>query len=75
MFVFVLEWIKVNHNYQIMKSIVSDDRRFREKRGQGEGKDYVPWIQVTDFSSLGLKWRIPGVLIDRLHHFLSLLEE
>lgn len=58
-----------------MKSIISDERRFKENRGTGEGVRYIPWVQTTDFSSLGLKWRIPGVKIDRLHHFVSILEE
>jgi hypothetical protein len=53
---------------------VSDAKRFKDKRGQGELGNYIPWIWVTDFSPHSMKWRIPGVKINRLHHLLSLLE-
>ncbi|MEA5498337.1 TnsA endonuclease C-terminal domain-containing protein [Limnoraphis robusta Tam1] len=40
-------------------------------RGQGEGKNYVPWIKVQDFPSEGRSHRIPGWKTGRVHHLLS----
>lgn len=57
-----------------MRYRVTDTKRFKDKRGQGEFENYIPWIWVTDFSPHSLKFRIPGVKIKRLHHVLSLLE-
>lgn len=45
-----------------------------EGYGQGEGKDYKPWIQIGDFSSQGRGARILGHKTGRVHHFLSDLE-
>lgn len=33
----------------------------RQGRGQGEGAQYVPWIKVGDFSSLGRSHRIKDI--------------
>ena len=33
--------------------------RIQEGYGQGEGKDYKPWIRVGEFSSSGTSYRIP----------------
>lgn len=57
-----------------MKSRISDTGRFKQKRGSGDGKNYIPWIQVHDFSSLGLSTRILGIKTRRTHHLLSRLE-
>lgn len=46
----------------------------KEGRGQGEGKNYIPWIKVGEFSSEGRGNRIFGVKTNRIHHFLSDLE-
>lgn len=46
----------------------------KEGRGQGEGRDYQPWIKPTEISSLGRGHRIAGVKTNRIHHFLSDLE-
>lgn len=43
----------------------------QEGRGQGEGKDYKPWIAVTDFPSQGRCTRVKGIKTVRIHHFLS----
>jgi len=43
----------------------------QEGRGQGEGKDYKPWIAVTDFPSQGRCARVKGIKTGRIHHFLS----
>lgn len=41
----------------------------RQGRGKGEGKDYLPWLQVGDFSSKGRSHRVYGIKTDRIHHF------
>lgn len=46
-------------------------RFIKEGRGQGEGKDYKPWIKVTDFPSKGRSARVKGLKTGRVHHFLS----
>lgn len=43
-------------------------------RGQGQGPDYQPWIEVSDFASRGRSHRIFGRVTGRVHHFLSDLE-
>jgi len=47
------------------------ERYLKERRGQGEGSSYRPWISVHDFSSLGTISRIAGHKTGRIHHFLS----
>ncbi len=49
-------------------------KRIKEGRGQGEGRNYKPWIQTWDVSSLGRSHRIFGNRSCRLHHLLSDLE-
>jgi hypothetical protein len=46
-------------------------RYISEGRGQGDGKDYKPWIRVQDFSSRGTISRIYGFKTGRVHHLLS----
>jgi len=47
-------------------------RRFlKEGRGQGEGKDYKPWLTVQDFPSKGRCHRIFGWKTERIHHFFT----
>lgn len=43
----------------------------KEGRGQGEGKDYIPWMKISDFSSIGRATRIFGVKIPRIFHLQS----
>ncbi len=50
------------------------DRRLKEGRGQGQGRDYKPFIYTRDVSSLGRSHRLPGSKTRRLHHLLSDLE-
>src|SRR6266849_4151842 len=50
------------------------DRRIKEGRGQGRGKDYKPWLTVQDVPSIGLATRILGWTTGRVHHLFSLLE-
>ncbi len=47
------------------------ERYRQEKRGQGEGKNYIPWLKIQDFSSQGRSHRIPGWKTGRIHHLLS----
>ena len=47
------------------------ERYRQEKRGQGVGKDYIPWLKIQDFSSQGHSHRIPGWKTGRIHHLLS----
>lgn len=43
----------------------------KEGRGQGEGKDYKPWIDIHDFPSQGRVSRCFGWKTGRIHHFMS----
>lgn len=46
----------------------------KEGRGQGEGKDYKPWIDIHDFPSQGRVSRCFGWKTGRIHHFMSDME-
>jgi len=50
------------------------DRRRKQGRGCGEGRDYKPWVGVRDVPSKGRSSRIKGMKTHRLHHLLSDLE-
>lgn len=50
------------------------DKRIKEGRGQGTGKDYKPFIYVHEVSSKGRVHRILGYKTKRIHHLLSDLE-
>jgi len=43
----------------------------QEGRGQGEGKDYKPWLTVQDFPSKGRVTRAFGWKTKRTHHFFT----
>jgi hypothetical protein len=43
----------------------------QEGRGQGEGKEYKPWLTVQDFPSKGRVTRIFGWKTKRTHHFFT----
>lgn len=47
------------------------ERYIKEGRGQGEGKNYKPWLTIQDFPSQGRSARCPGWKTNRVHHFLS----
>lgn len=49
-------------------------RFLKEGRGQGEGKDYKPWLTVQDFPSKGRSSRVRSIKTGRIHHFLSDIE-
>ena len=46
-------------------------RRIDEGRGLGTGKDYLPFIQIHDFPSLGTCSRVRSETVGRVHHFFS----
>lgn len=47
-------------------------KRFvKEGRGQGTGKDYIPWVKTSDYSSKGRATRIQGIKTRRIHHLHS----
>ncbi len=46
-------------------------RYLNEKRGQGEGYDYKPWLTIQDFPSLGRASRIKSMTTGRIHHLFS----
>ena len=43
----------------------------KEGRGQGNGRDYKPWIEVSDFSSSGRVSRDLGWKTNRVHYLMS----
>lgn len=49
-------------------------RYLDEGRGNGEGKEYKPWLTVQDFPSIGRSSRILGVTTNRVHHFFTDLQ-
>lgn len=58
-------------------------RRFTEKvlrgwikqgRGQGIYVNYLPWLTIRDVKSHGLRTRILGVTVPRIHHLMSKIE-
>ncbi|WP_327324120.1 hypothetical protein [Lysinibacillus parviboronicapiens] len=49
-------------------------RYLKEGRGQGELSEYIPWLNVQDFSSNGNVTRIKGWKTTRQHEFFSNLE-
>lgn len=48
-----------------------EQRRLKERRGQGHGVDYQPYIKTYDFSSKGVRTRSLGWRSGRYHHFMS----
>ena len=50
------------------------EKRLQQGRGQGWGKDYLPWLTIQDVPSLGIVTRIQGIKTGRKHELLSLQE-
>ncbi len=48
-----------------------DQKRLDEKRGEGTGKGYVPFIKVGEFSSSGESVRVKSATVGRVHHLFS----
>lgn len=46
-------------------------RFIAERRGQGSGAAYRPWLQIQDVPSSGRSHRPWGIKSQRVHHFLS----
>ncbi|MED4869801.1 MULTISPECIES: TnsA endonuclease N-terminal domain-containing protein [Geobacillus] len=46
-------------------------RLIKEGRGQGRGKDYIPWTKTHEFSSKGRATRVLGLKTGRIHHLHS----
>lgn len=47
------------------------EKMTKEGRGQGHGRDYLPWRTIRDVPSQGLSTRVTGWKTGRVHHFLS----
>ena len=45
-----------------------------EGRGKGTGASYIPWVQVSDFSSSGDSRRVFSPKTGRVHHLMSTIE-
>lgn len=58
-----------------MRKRKSDKKKIKEKRGEGRGKNYVPFDHAIDFASLGGHKRIAGTKINRTFHCFSDLEK
>lgn len=52
----------------------SIDKKLKDGRGQGLGRDYKPWLVIQDLGSLGRSTRLNGYKIPRQFEFLSDLE-
>jgi hypothetical protein len=52
----------------------SKERRRKQGRGLGTGRDYKPELLIQDVASIGLATRDRGWKTDRVHHFMSQLE-
>ena len=50
------------------------EKRIKQGRGQGKGKDYLPWVTIHDFPSKGIVTRTLGRKTNRVCHLLSGLE-
>lgn len=49
-------------------------RFLKQRRGEGRGADYLPWLTIHDLSSTGLSSRLQGRKSHRLHHVFSKIE-
>lgn len=58
-----------------MRKRKSDESKIKEGLGTGSGKDYQPFDNALSFASMGGHKRIPGIKIDRTHHYFSDLEK
>ena len=60
------------------KALILTDKKIeqfiKDGRGQGEGAEYKPWLQIGDFSSQGRGHRIRDHITGRIHHLFSDLE-
>ena len=49
-------------------------RWIKQGRGKGIYIDYLPWLTIRDVKSRGLRTRILGVTVPRIHHLMSKIE-
>ena len=54
--------------------VVQIAKRIKERRGQGSGANYKPWLRIHEVPSQGLSHRIYSFKTKRTHHLLSNLE-
>lgn len=47
------------------------EKWLKEKRGQGRGKEYKPWLTIQDVPSSGMEIRLKGTKIERQYDFFS----
>jgi len=50
------------------------ERRIKEGRGQGVGKEYKPWLTIHDVPSSGVVSRLTSWTVGRIHHLMSNFE-
>lgn len=55
-------------------SVKSDKYRLLERRGQGRGIEYHPWIKTHELSAISVKHRLLGWKIRRIYQLISTLE-
>ena len=48
-----------------------DKNRLRQRRGEGFGMEYSPWLRVTEVHSEGVSLRALGLTVPREYHLLS----
>ncbi|MFZ5643209.1 MAG: TnsA endonuclease N-terminal domain-containing protein [Bacillota bacterium] len=56
---------------RVLNTISTVERKLKEGRGQGVGKEYLPWITVYEVPSHGRARKIKGWKTQREHHLLS----
>lgn len=56
------------------RKISSNANKLKKGRGEGHGKNYIPFLFTREVPSLGKASRIKGWKTGREHHFLSTLE-
>jgi hypothetical protein len=54
--------------------VKQNEKKKKEKRGQGSFDQYKPWIKIQDVASKGLATRLKGIKTGRNHQLLSTLE-
>lgn len=50
------------------------NRYVKQGKGQGSGKEYIPWVDTSSFPSVGRVSRVLGWKTGRIHHLLSDLQ-
>ena len=50
------------------------EKKLKDGKGSGYGKDYKPWLTIQDVPSNGRSTRIKGIVTGRQHDVLSDME-